>query len=52
MISIKKERKQVQSNDEEIKLYLTGERLKRFKDPILKEKIFQRIISKIKNSHH
>lgn len=34
----KKERKQVQSNDEEIKLYLTAERLKRFKDPILKEK--------------
>lgn len=34
----KKERKQVQSNDEEIKLYLTGERLQKFKDPILKEK--------------
>ena len=48
----KKERKQVQSNDEEIKLYLTGERLQKFKDPILKEKYSKKTIFKIKNSYH
>lgn len=34
----KNERKQVQTNDEEIKLYLTGKRLKKFHNPELKEK--------------
>lgn len=34
----KNELKQVQSNDEEIKLYLTGERLQKFRNPDFKEK--------------
>ena len=34
----KKERKQVQSNDEEIKLYLTAERLQKFRNSDFKEK--------------
>ena len=34
----KKERKQVQSNDEEIKLNLTGERLQKFRNLEFKEK--------------
>lgn len=34
----KKERKTITSNDSQIKINLTGERLKKFRDPILKEK--------------
>lgn len=34
----KKERKQIQTNDEEIKLNLTGERLQKFRNPYFKEK--------------
>lgn len=48
MISIKKERKQVQSNDEEIKLYLTGERLKDSKIQFLKKKYSKELYLKLR----
>lgn len=44
----KKERKQIQSNDEEIKIILTSERLKRFKNPKIKEKYSKELYLKLR----
>lgn len=44
----KKERKQLQSNDEEIKLYLTGNRLKKFRIQEFKEKYSKELYIKLR----
>ncbi|WP_458402845.1 hypothetical protein [Methanobrevibacter sp.] len=44
----KKERKQVQTNDEEIKLNLTGERLQKFRNSYFKEKYLKESYLKLR----